>query len=104
METSALGPHIQKIKRSKGLSQGGVAQKLKISQSAYSKLEREGAKITLSKLEKIADIFDMSLVELISFDTPKPNNRILSLEEKVASLEREIEYLREIFHLLRNSK
>lgn len=52
-------------------SQEQVAEKMGISPNSYGKLERGETKLTLDKLEQIANIFDMDVVELINSSNDK---------------------------------
>ena len=54
-----LGHKIKNIRELKNLTQEFVAEKLDISQSAYSKIERE-TKISDEKLAQIAEILEVS--------------------------------------------
>ena len=47
-------------------SQEQMAEKMHLSPNSYGKLERGETKLTLDKLEQIANIFDMDIVELIN--------------------------------------
>ena len=112
-------------------SQEEMASKLEMSLNGYAKIERGETDLPLSRLEQIAKVLEIELVELFSFgeknvfyvigDNTLQNchqfsNNIHSAmgssEEKVQlQLEklylivqqqsREIEYLKEIIHLLR---
>ncbi|WP_386695409.1 helix-turn-helix domain-containing protein [Lonepinella sp. MS14435] len=46
-------------------SQEQMAEKMHLSTNSYGKIERGETKLTLNKLEQIADIFDLDVVELI---------------------------------------
>ncbi|KAE9535529.1 hypothetical protein A1D25_04600 [Ursidibacter arcticus] len=47
-------------------SQEQIAEKMGISANSYGKLERGETKLTLDKLEQIANIFDLDVIELIN--------------------------------------
>jgi len=62
-------PIIEKLRtqrESKGLTQKQVANKLAVSQNAYSKVELGQTKITLNVLFAIADILDIQVAELFN--------------------------------------
>jgi transcriptional regulator with XRE-family HTH domain len=59
---------IRFLREAKNWSQEEMAEKLNMSPSGYSKIERGETKIALPKLIKIAEIFDMDLIELIPLD------------------------------------
>ena len=48
-----------------------MAEKLGITQAAYSKLESGNTKISYSKIEEISNIFGIQVEELLSFDSQK---------------------------------
>ena len=55
---------IRLIRETKGLTQEQLAEKLKMSPSAYGDIERGDSDIKLSRLEKIAESLDVKLSEL----------------------------------------
>jgi len=105
----------------KGWSQEVIAAKLEMSSNGYGSIERGDTDVNLSRLNSIAELFDMTLLELMSFDlnsipstTPSVINhqsethakmqfelekQKLMLEianQKITTLEFEIENLRKI--------
>jgi transcriptional regulator with XRE-family HTH domain len=58
---------IRLIRESKAWSQEEMAEKLAMSVSGYSKIERGETKGYIPKLEQIAEVFDIDLMELLSF-------------------------------------
>jgi len=117
----SVNEKIRRIREAKDLTQEQMAEKLGVSQSAYGDIERGDNDPKLSKLQKIADIFEMRLSELvdlsekgtlnINFNKQGKNNIYMtsSLTEKEMALKdkelamqaREIENLREIIALLK---
>ena len=117
----SVNEKIRRIREAKDLTQEQMAEKLGVSQSAYGDIERGDNDPKLSKLQKIADIFEMQLSELvdlsekgtlnINFNKQGKNNIYMtsSLTEKEMALKdkelamqaREIENLREIIALLK---
>ena len=61
----SVNEKIRLIRETKGLTQERVAEKLGISPTAYGDFERGDNDPRLSKLEKIADILEIPLSELI---------------------------------------
>ena len=55
---------IRLIREIKQWSQEHMAEKLEMSANGYAKIERGETKLTLPRLQKIADIFEMDLNEL----------------------------------------
>lgn len=80
-----LGKNIRQLRHEKGWNQGEVAKQLDISIPAYSKIETGVTDINLSRLEQIAGLFELSVIQLLSFGA-KPNNSqtelLLTLKNK----------------------
>ena len=53
----------------KGWSQEVIAAKLEMSSNGYGSIERGDTDVNLSRLNSIAELFDMTLLELMSFDS-----------------------------------
>jgi transcriptional regulator with XRE-family HTH domain len=68
----SVNEKIRLIREAKGLTQEQAAEKLDMSPSAYGEIERGENDPKLSKLQKIADIFEIELSELIRL-TEKEN-------------------------------
>lgn len=60
--------NIKKFRELKNLTRDEIADKLEMSVSGYSKLERGEVDITLSKLFRIADILEVSVSQILNFD------------------------------------
>lgn len=73
-----VGNKIKRIREIKGFSQTEVAEKLFISQRAYSDLENDKTKLDLERLEAIAVIFDMDPIDLLMFDEKKIFNNVFN--------------------------
>jgi len=61
----SVNDKIRLIREAKGLTQEQIAEKLDMSANAYGNIERGDNDPKLSKLEKIAEIFEMELSELV---------------------------------------
>lgn len=121
---------IKFLREERHLSQEQVAEKMGISPNSYGKLERGETKLTLEKLEQIANIFDMDIVELINSEEKisyqvmhygtgnnafnfennekellKENEKLLLIishkDETIESLRREVQLLSEMNEMLR---
>lgn len=57
---------IRLVRETHSWSQEEMADKLSMSTNGYAKIERGETRLNLPKLEQIAQIFDMDLVELLS--------------------------------------
>ena len=64
----SVNEKIRKIREAKDWSQEQMAEKLNMSLNGYAKIERGESKIYLDKLEKIAQVFDIDVVELMQSD------------------------------------
>lgn len=58
---------IKLIRNLKGWSQEEIAHRLNIAASTYGSIERGETDVNLSRLQKIAQVFEMDLLELFSF-------------------------------------
>lgn len=68
LRTMHIGQKIKKLRELKNLTQTHVAEKLGVSQSAYSKMELGESEVTYNRLEKISEILEMKPEEVISFN------------------------------------
>jgi transcriptional regulator with XRE-family HTH domain len=74
MNLSKIYTKIREIRESKKLSQESIAYELGISPIAYHKIETGKTQLTLERLEKIAQILDVSLEETLGI-TPRTEIR-----------------------------
>jgi transcriptional regulator with XRE-family HTH domain len=58
---------IKFMRESKGWTQEEMAEKLELSVNGYANIERGETDVQYSRLEKLADIFGIGLLELFSF-------------------------------------
>ncbi len=56
---------IRLLRQVKGLTQEEVADKLNLSVNGYGKIERGDCDINLTRLEQIANVFDVEAIELL---------------------------------------
>lgn len=66
-----IGNNIKNIRELKNLTQEFVAERLDISQSAYSRLENGETKISKEKLIQIAEILEVKPEDIKEFDGQK---------------------------------
>ncbi|WP_032803556.1 helix-turn-helix domain-containing protein [Haemophilus sp. oral taxon 851] len=64
----SVNEKIRKVRESKTWSQEQMAEKLNMSLNGYAKIERGETKLYLDKLEQIAQVFDIDVVELMQSD------------------------------------
>jgi transcriptional regulator with XRE-family HTH domain len=109
-----LGKKIRLLRHQKGWSQEDVAKRLDISIPAFSKIETGITDINLSRLEQIATLFDMGVVQLLTLNETDHDQKfitelenvhkrlsdreteVIELQKKVTELFEELRYKREI--------
>jgi transcriptional regulator with XRE-family HTH domain len=64
----ALHEKIRLLRQTKGLTQEDVAHELKMSVHGYGDIERGDSDIKLSRLQQLADLFEVKLSELIDMN------------------------------------
>lgn len=91
---NTIGKNIRKLRQKKGWSQGEVAQRLKISIPAFSKIETGITDINISRLEQISNLFEVSVLVVISADADdvRIHNHVevVKLKSKLNNQEEEI--------------
>ncbi|WP_342645269.1 helix-turn-helix transcriptional regulator [Mucilaginibacter sp. CSA2-8R] len=107
-----LGKKIRLLRHQKGWSQEDVAKRLDISIPAFSKIETGITDINLSRLEQISNLFDMSVVQLLTFNDAEyeqkyvnelenVNKKLMDRETEVIDLQKKVI---ELFEELRQNK
>ena len=90
----SAGKNIRTLRHERGWSQEDVATRLGISIPAFSKIETGVTDINLSRLEQIANIFEVSVVNLLSLEyVEEPSSQDVSLniiQKKLLDREMEI--------------
>lgn len=107
-----LGKKIRLLRHQKGWSQEDVAKKLDISIPAFSKIETGITDINLSRLEQISVLFNMTVVQLLTFNDTEENQKFVNelelVNKKLMDRETEVIDLQkkviELFEELRHSK
>ena len=64
----SVNDKVRALRELNNWSQEEVAERMQISESSYSRLERGKSKLDLEKLEKLAAIFKIDVAELIASD------------------------------------
>jgi transcriptional regulator with XRE-family HTH domain len=108
----ALGKKIRLLRHQKGWSQEDVAKKLDISIPAFSKIETGITDINLSRLEQISTLFDMTVVQLLTFNDDEQDQKVINeleiVNKKLMDRDAEVIDLQkkviELFEELRHSK
>lgn len=96
----SVGKNIRTVRHQRGWSQEDVANRLGISIPAFSKIETGVTDINLSRLEQIANIYEINVVNLLSLDAgdaePQVSHlsiaqkKILDREAEIANLQRKV--------------
>jgi transcriptional regulator with XRE-family HTH domain len=95
-----VGKNIRTLRHQHGWSQEDVANRLGISIPAFSKIETGVTDINLSRLEQIANIFELNVVNLLALDAEEidltPSNlsvaqkKLGDREAEIANLQRKV--------------
>lgn len=87
------GKNIRTLRQQRGWSQEDIANRLGISIPAFSKIETGVTDINLSRLEQIANIYEINVVQLLSLDMKEPQEQVSSMliaQKKITDREIEI--------------
>ncbi|MES2810532.1 MAG: helix-turn-helix transcriptional regulator [Bacteroidota bacterium] len=106
-----IGKNIRTFRHQHGWSQEDVANRLGISIPAFSKIETGVTDINLSRLEQIANIYEIDVVQILALDAEEveqqPSNlsimqkRLTDREAEIVNLQRKVILL---YEELRNTK
>lgn len=121
MTSLNVGEKVRKVRELKGFSQEYVAQQLKISQKAYSDMERGKTKLDFGRVEQIAEALEIDPMVIITFDEKALFNNFNNAtqtgsfgvfytsseerklyNERIQQLEKENNFLREEINFLRS--
>ena len=88
----SVGKNIRTLRHQRNWSQEDIANRIGISIPAFSKIETGVTDINLSRLEQIANIYEVNVTQLLSLemDDVEPQQSSLSIAQKKI-LEREAE-------------
>src|ERR1700693_3570963 len=75
----SVGKNIRTLRHQRGWSQEDVANRLGISIPAFSKIETGVTDINLSRLEQIANIYEVNVVNLLSLDIEEAEPQVSNL-------------------------
>ena len=79
MDHYELGNHIYNLRVARGLTQRDIAEKLAISDKAISKWENGTSQPSVYNLQKLADIFDITLEELLKVSKENGEKQITKI-------------------------
>lgn len=80
-----IAKNIRSIRGLKGFKQGFVASRLGITPNGYGKMERGEILISVERLEVIARIFGVSIMEIIQWDMLGRTPRVTACKEDAPS-------------------
>ena len=109
---------IKFVRQLKELSQEEMAEKLGLSLNGYTNIERGHADAPLSRIQQIADVFEMDLMELMGFgernvvvfvgnenrNVFQHSNPSVELTHELEKAQLEITYLKEIIELMKSNQ
>lgn len=92
-----LSKNIREIRESLKIKQIEMANALDIDPPNYARLEKRGNKLSFEQLQQIADIFKMSVVEIIEYPNSNSGDseRVMELEVVVYNQNLDIKILKE---------
>ena len=100
--------NIRTIRKNKGISHEAMALNLGISQTAYTKLERNETKLTIDRLYKIAEILEVKIEDLLNPESKSFHQEIYNNESVTAISQQQVVNLyqesKEVYEKLINSK
>src|SRR5476651_133612 len=92
----SVGRNIRTLRHQRSWSQEDIANRLGISIPAFSKIETGVTDINLSRLEQIAKIYEISVVNLITLEEEHIEPQLIqlnSVQKKLVDRESEIAHL-----------
>jgi transcriptional regulator with XRE-family HTH domain len=102
--------NIKTVRSARGYSQEYMAKKLAMAQNNYGKIERGITKLTLDKVERIAEILDIPMNHLFSDDMdgdifliPREERVKLGIDDGMTPDPREIRRIKELEKIVQNS-
>ncbi|MDP1746056.1 MAG: helix-turn-helix transcriptional regulator [Bacteroidota bacterium] len=86
-----IGDNIKKFRELKNITRETLASELDMSVSGYSKIERGEIDLTLSRIQKIAQILDVDMSQILNFDASQifnvsNNNLVQGLGAKAENM------------------
>jgi transcriptional regulator with XRE-family HTH domain len=75
-----IADNIKRIREEKGLLQKQVAEHINVDKSTYSKIEKSLRDVTVIELNKIAQLFDLTVDQIINLEDDIP--QAVTLEDK----------------------
>lgn len=82
-----IGAAIAKQRKSCGITQAQLAERLELSIDAISRLERGNIALSVARLVELAEIFDCELMDLLDEASSRPREQARKLETMLAQLD-----------------
>lgn len=92
-----IGDKIKSIRELKNYTQEYIADQLGITQAGYSKIEKGKTSLSLDKLEQLALILDLSLENIINFESQKYFNHNSSSENEKVKNDTGLELVKRLY-------
>lgn len=92
--------NIKRFRKEQKITQSEMADKLGLTQPNYANFESGKIEISLSRVEKLADIFNVSVAELLGIDNNSGAVAVVDNSEELEKLRKEIEQLKDKNELL----
>mgnify|MGYP000468773610 CR=1 FL=1 len=98
-----LGSRMRMFRSLKKLTQENMSERLDISTNAYGKMERDQTNPSYKRLEELASIFEISILELMDFDNKQSTSSLEldKIQQKVDTLESELSHFKELVKVLK---
>jgi transcriptional regulator with XRE-family HTH domain len=89
--TMNIGDNIKKFRELKNITRETLSSELNMSLSGYSKIERNEVDLTISKVQKIAEVLGVDLSQILNFDASQifnvsNNNSVQGLGAKAENM------------------
>lgn len=86
-----IGDNIKKFRELKNITREALAAELDMSVSGYSKIERNEIDLTISRIQKIAQILEVDMSQILNFDASQifnvsNNNLVQGLGAKAENM------------------
>ena len=92
-----VGKKIRRLRQNKDWSQADVAKQLNISAPAYSKIEDGTTSVNLLRLNQLAILFELNIIDLLIGDSLNPHTKgleeVRTLKLSLHSRNEEVIYL-----------
>jgi len=92
-----VGKNIRRLRQKKGWTLVQIADKVQVSVPAFSKIETGPTDINMSRLKQLADIFEVSVLDILYDEGENPQEELIeaanALREKIQEKEATVNML-----------